>query len=212
MSAARRVMFLDVDWTVLRPRVSSVEVWSAMMEGRQPVERATVTRETPINVQIPGAEKRSPVYCRPRVLAAIRRLPTNLDIRWLTSWMVSPEHLIQLQADLRIPANRIRIAEVPDGVECTSYGFKDDYRAADHWKALTVIHALRTNMSAEALWMDDEVGLRIHNLLPADVQSRLHYLRPTPRNGMLTESDMAKAHQWGTGERRELRLDRTEHH
>lgn len=212
MSATRRVLFLDVDWTVLRPRLSSVEVWSAMMEGRPPLERATVARETRINVQIPGSEKRSPMYCRPRVLAATRRLPADLDIRWLTSWMVSPEHLLQLQADLRLPADRIRIAEVPGGVECTRYGFKDDYRAADHWKALTVIHALRTHPKAEALWADDEVGLRIHNLMPVDVQSRLHYLRPTPWTGMLSESDMAKAHQWATGERRELRLDRTEHH
>jgi len=206
----RRIMFLDVDWTVLRPRLTSVEVFAARMEGRVPVERAARSREARVSVLLPFAEKRGHMYCRPRVLSAIRRLPPELDIRWLTSWMVSEDHLRQLQADLRIPQDRIQIADVPDGVELTRFGFKDDYRAADHWKARTVVHALRSDPLAVALWMDDEVGMRVCNLLPADVQSRLNYLRPASWTGMLTESDLAKAHRWATGDLLELGLDRTE--
>jgi hypothetical protein len=208
----RRIIVLDVDWTVLRPRLTSVEVLAARMEGRAPVESAARSREARVSVLLPFAQKRGHMYCRPRVLSAIRRLPPELDIRWLTSWMVSEDHLRQLQADLRLPQDRIQIADVPDGVELTRYGFKDDYRAADHWKARTVVHALRSDPHAVALWIDDEVGMRVCNLLPADVQSRLNYLRPASWTGMLTESDMAKAHRWATRELPELSLDRTEHY
>lgn len=209
---SRRIMFLDVDSTVLRPRTNSVEVFLAFMEGRAPTEKDPRSREARVSVLMPLAEKRGHMYCRPRVLTAIRRLPPELDIRWLTSWMVSPDHLRQLQVDLRIPEDRIQIAELPDGVDPSRFGFKDDYRAADHWKAKTVVHALRSDPHAVALWLDDEVGKRVHNLLPTDVQPRLNYLRPAAPAGMLTESDIAKAHRWATGELPQLHVDRTEHY
>jgi len=209
---SRRIMFLDVDSTVLRPRTNSIEVFLAFMEGRPPAEKEPRSREARVSVLMPLAEKRGHMYCRPRVLTAIRRLPPELDIRWLTSWMVSPDHLRQLQADLCIPEGRIQIAELPDAVEPSRFGFEDDYRAADHWKAKTVVHALRSEPHAVAIWLDDEVGKRVYKLLPEDVQPRLNYLRPASWTGMLTESDMAKAHRWATGELPELRLDRTEHY
>ncbi|WP_439564932.1 hypothetical protein [Microcella sp.] len=211
-AAPRRIVFLDVDSTVLRPRTNSVEVFLAWMGGRAPEEKEPRSRESRVSVLMPLAEKRGYMYCRPRVLTAIRRLPAELDIQWLTSWMVSPDHLRQLQADLRIAEDRVRIAEIPDGVEPSRFGFRDDYRAADHWKAKTVVHALRSDPHAVALWIDDEVGQRIHALLPADVQPRLHFLRPTPWVGMLSEADLAKVHLWAKGELKELRVDRTSHY
>lgn len=210
-AAERRAIFLDVDWTLLRPAATAIELWLAALEKRQPSPLPVRAREAPITVQVPHHDRPVTVFHRPAVLRAIRNLPGEVDLFWLTSWMTNPDRLTQLQVDLGLPASRIQPAPLPANIAAGRPGLPSSARLVQHWKFQSVAHYLRTHVDTQALWVDDEVGRFVHHLLAADLQPRLHYLRPASWNSLLTEADAARIGRWATGDLAVLRHDRNDH-
>lgn len=207
-AGSRRLLFLDVDWTIIRPTATAVELWMAALESRQPEPLPVLSREAPIEVLLPQRDTPVVSYYRPRVVAALRQLPAELEISWLSAWLTNIPQLRQLQARLGIPADRIDVAEPPPGVTPDRHAFPSSTRAVSHWKALTVSHALRADPGLEVLWADDEVGHFMHHIFPTELQPRLHYVRPASWNRLLTEADLVTINRWAAGEIRHLRQDR----
>lgn len=205
-----RAIFLDVDWTILRPAATAIELWMASLENREPVRLPVRSRESPITVQLPHHDKPVTFYRRPAVISALRALPNDVHLYWLTSWMTNLGRLDELQHALGLPAERIRPAPLPPEVGPGRYGFPNSMRVTQHWKFQTVAHYLRIHPGAEALWLDDEAGHYTHHVLAPELQPRLHYLRPTPWNHLLTEADAATIRRWATRELPALRQDRTD--
>lgn len=205
-----RAIFLDVDWTILRPAATAIELWMASLEKREPMRLPVRSRESPITVQLPHHDKPVTFYRRPSVIAAIRALAADVHLYWLTSWMTNLPRLEELRDALGLPADRIRPAPLPPNVQPGRAGFPDSVRVTQHWKFQTIAHYLRTNEQAEALWLDDEAGRFTHHVLTPELQPRLHYLRPTRWNHLLTEADAAAIRRWATGELPVLRRDRND--
>ena len=193
----RRAVFLDVDWTILRPVAAPVELWLSALDKRTPTPLPVRSREAPIKVLVPHHDRPGVLFHRPAVIRALGNLPADVTMFWLTSWMTNPERLTQLQGDLKLPTDRIRAAPLPA-------------RLVQHWKFQTVAHFLRTHADTDVLWIDDEVGRFVHHLIAADLQPRLHFLRPASWNSLLTEADAARVGRWATGEIAVLRDDRND--
>lgn len=210
-AAARRAVFLDVDWTLLRPAATAVELWLAALEKRQPSPLPVRAREASIIVQVPHHDRPVMMFHRPAVIRAIGNLPSEVDLFWLTSWMTNPDRLTQLQIDLGLPTSRIQAAPLPAEIAAGRTGLPSSARLVQHWKFQTVAHFLRTHEEIHALWVDDEVGHFVHHLLAADLQPRLHYLRPASWNSLLTKADAARIGRWATGGLPVLRHDRSDH-
>lgn len=207
-SNPRRTLFLDVDFTLIRPAASPFELHLAKEEKRPPRYLPKDFKESVLEVHLPQRDATELVYYRSSTIAAIAQLPETLDIRWLTSWMVNPPRLRQLQEQLNLATDRIRPADVPDHVQPSSEPFPMSMRAQTQWKTQTVAGYLRSTPGAEAVWADDEVGDFIHAIFPEDLRSRLHYIRPNFSLGMLSERDVAKIASWADGTPTELRVDR----
>jgi len=206
--SCRRLLFLDVDWTIIRPAATAVELWMAALETRQPEALPVLSREAPIEILLPQRDTPVVSYFRPRVVAALRQLPAELEIKWLSAWLTNIPQLRQLQAQLGIPADRIDVAELPPGVTPDRHAFPSSTRAVSHWKALTVSHVLRADQNVEVLWADDEVGHFMHHIFPTELQPRLHYVRPASWKHLLTETDLVSINRWATGTIRMLRQDK----
>ncbi|PZT86045.1 MAG: hypothetical protein DI630_35500 [Gordonia sp. (in: high G+C Gram-positive bacteria)] len=168
-SQSRRAVFLDVDWTILRPVATPVELWLSALEKRTPTPLPVRSREAPITVLVPHHDRPGVMFHRPAVIRALGNIPTDVEIFWLTSWMTNPERLTQLQADLKLPANRIRAARLPAGISASRAGLPTSARLVQHWKFQTVAHFLRTCADTDVLWIDDEVGRFVHHLLATDL-------------------------------------------
>lgn len=209
-AVSRRAVFLDVDWTILRPVAAPVELWLAALEKRAPTPLPVRSREAPITVLVPHHDRPGVMFHRPAVIRALGNLPADVAMYWLTSWMTNPERLNQLQADLKLPADRIRTAPLPDGISASRAGLPTTARLVQHWKFQTVANFLRTHADTDVLWIDDEVGRFVHHLLAADLQPRLHFLRPASWNSILTEADAARVGRWATGDIPVLRDDRND--
>lgn len=205
-----RAVFLDVDWTILRPFAAPVELWLSALEKRTPTPLPVRSREAPITVLVPHHDRPGVMFHRPAVIRALGNLPADVAMYWLTSWMTNPERLTQLQADLKLPADRIRAAPLPAGISASRAGLPTSARLVQHWKFQTVAHFLRIHADADVLWIDDEVGRFVHHHLAADLQPRLHFLRPASWNSLLTEADAARVGRWATGEISLLRDDRSD--
>lgn len=209
-AAERRAIFLDVDWTLLRPAATAIELWLAALEKRQPSLLPVRAREAPITVQVPHHDRPGTMFHRPAVIRAIRNLPSETDLFWLTSWMTNPNRLTQLQIDLGLSASRIQAAPLPANIAAGRTGLPSSARLVQHWKFQCVAHYLRTHEDTHALWVDDEVGHFVHHLLAADLQPRLHFVRPASWNSLLTEADAARIGRWATGDLAVLRQDRND--
>lgn len=207
-SNLRRALFLDVDFSLIRPAASPFELHLAKEDKRPPRYLPKDFKESVLEVHLPQRDATELVYYRSSTIAAISLLPETLDIRWLTSWMVNPPRLRQLQEQLDLATDRIRPADVPDHVQPSSEPFPMSMRAQTHWKTQTVANYLRSTPGAEAVWADDEVGDFIHAIFPDDLRARLHYIRPNFSLGMLAERDVAMIADWAEGTTTELRVDR----
>lgn len=207
-SNLRRTLFLDVDFTLIRPAASPFELHLANEDKRPPRYLPKDFKESVLEVHLPQRDATEMVYYRPSTIAAIAHLPETLDVRWLTSWMVNPPRLLHLQEQLNLATDGIRPADVPDHVRPSSGLFPMSMRAQTHWKTQTVADYLRSTPDAEAVWADDEVGDFIHAIFPEDLRSRFHYVRPNFSLGMLAEGDVAMIANWAEGAATELRVDR----
>lgn len=207
-SGTRRTLFLDVDYTLIRPAASPFELFLARDEKRAARYLPKDYREAVLEVQLPQRDATERVYFRPATITAIAQLPAELDVRWLTSWMVNPPRLLQLQEQLDFAPERFLPADVPAHVRPSQEAFPMSMRALTHWKAQSVADHLRSDPEAEAVWADDEVGDFLHAIFPEDLRPRLHYVRPTFQLGMLEERDVAMIANWAAGNVTELRIDR----
>ncbi|WAB84967.1 hypothetical protein OVN20_05295 [Microcella daejeonensis] len=215
-AARRRVIALDVDYTVIRPAFHAGELFAARFLDREPEPTTAAPEEARVDVVLPHRQDRVANYYRPAVIKALNALQGDVDVFWVTSWLLGVTELRALEQALGFDEGRVRLPTIPvdpatgdpvgPGRNALVGGNQDLIR---HWKTQTVRQLLEDE-SVEVLWLDDEVGERIWRLL-APAHERLHFLTPRDEPAlMLTEGDVELVAQWATGARPTLRLGRAD--
>lgn len=212
--ARRRVIALDVDYTVIRPAFHAGELFAAKFLDREPEPTSAAPEEALIDVVLPRRQDHIANYYRPGVIDALNALRHDVEIFWVTSWLRGVTELRALERALGFDEGRVRLPTIPvdpatgDPVEPGRNALVGtDQDLIQHWKTQTVRQLLE-DAAVEVLWLDDEVGERIWRLLDPE-RERLHFLTPRDEPAlMLTEADVEQVAQWAIGARPTLRRGR----
>ena len=170
---ARRIILLDVDDVIL------MEAHDLKM-----LERF----ERPVEVQFVNSYDDSTgtlrhVWFDSAAVAALRALPADVEINWLSSWLAVDRMNIEHLAEL-LDLQRVRIPDL-GSVEPNRWGM--DQSAADlgHWKTKVLRSIARENPDVPILWVDDQLSFGLVRQLN---HPHLSVLAPAMSRGLTPES------------------------
>lgn len=186
-----RVIFLDVDGTVLVSRFSGGVEAAARLTGRELTadDELSYVTDDAVRVDIPGINDAGTLvhgWYRPAVIGTLRAAHARgTAVEWLSSWLTRPERLARLAATIGLD-----FVALPDmlGIEAVNEPISPRFGHL-HWKVQRALADPR-----EVLMVDDQLD----ESFMRHVRSRLEWIQPSALTG-LTNADLRQINMFSSG-------------